>query len=318
MNKTGPIDARGIRTYSLQERQSKVSCKDFAKPVLAGSTFSGFLESLPHILAANDLLEIAGRVAGSFREGKEIIVAMGAHVIKVGLNPVLIMLMEEGLISGLALNGAGVIHDTEVALVGRTSEDVAAVLGTGEFGMAEETAAFINEAIDRGNLEGLGLGEAIGREMLSQGLPYNKESLLATAARLSLPVTVHVAIGTDIVHMHPDTDGAAIGKMSLHDFRLFCTLISRLEGGVYFNIGSAVVLPEVFLKALSLVRNLGYQVSSFTTVNMDFLRQYRPMTNVVCRPTQEGGKGYALVGHHEIMVPLLAAAIIEELKIRHE
>lgn len=309
-----PIDLKKINTYSLKERSSKISWEDFGKATLPGARFSDFWQAFPNILAGSDLRTIVKKVAEAVRNSKPVLVGMGAHVIKVGLNPVLIALMEKGVISGLAVNGAGIIHDTEVAMVGRTSEDVAEVLGTGNFGMAEETGAFINQAITWGAREGLGLGETIGKRILDSGFTYAHLSLLGTAAKLDIPVTVHVAVGTDIIHMHPEADGAAIGKASLYDFRLFCSLVAMLEGGVYFNIGSAVILPEVFLKALSAVRNLGHKVRQFTTVNLDFIRHYRPLTNVVARPTKEGGQGYFLVGHHEIMVPLLAAAILEELQ----
>jgi len=313
--KIRPIDTGKIKTYSLKERESKVSRERFGRILPPGGRFSDFLQSLPDILAGSDLRAIVKRVAEAVRNGRPVLIGMGAHVIKVGLNPILIALMEKGVISGLAVNGACIIHDTEIALAGRTSEDVAAALGGGDFGMAEETAVFLNEAIVRGAQEGLGLGEAVGRKILESGSPYAHLSLLATAARLDIPLTVHVAIGADIIHMHAKADGAAIGKTSLHDFRVFCSLVAMLDGGVYFNIGSAVILPEVFLKALSVARNLGHEVKRFTTVNMDFIRHYRPMTNVVSRPTMDGGRGYCLVGHHEIMVPLLAAAILEELQI---
>ncbi|MFH1146673.1 MAG: hypothetical protein V1736_03085 [Pseudomonadota bacterium] len=315
-SKPGPIDVGKLKTYSLTERQSKVSQENFGKPIFAGKSFAGFLQGLPSILAGNDLRAIVNEVASSVRNKRPVILAMGAHVIKVGLNPVLISLMENGIISAIAMNGACVIHDVEVAMVARTSEDVSAVLGSGDFGMAEETAAFINDAVATGADKDIGLGESVGEQIMVSGLPYKHLSLLGTAAGLSIPVTVHVALGTDIIHMHPKADGSALGKTSLHDFRVLCSLVSMLEGGVFFNIGSAVILPEVFLKALSLARNLGHTVRDFCAVNMDFIRHYRPMTNVVSRPTKEGGRGYSLVGHHEIMVPLLAAAIMEELGIR--
>jgi hypothetical protein len=249
----------------------------------------------------------------AIRSGNPIVLALGAHVIKVGLNPVIIDLMERGLIDGLALNGAGIIHDAELAMVGHTSEDVAAQIGDGKFGMAEETGRILNEAIIQGANHGDGLGKAVGARLVKEDFPYRRYSLAARAFELDIPLTVHVAIGTDIIHFHPSVDGAAIGETSHLDFRIFSSLISRMEGGVFINLGSAVILPEVFLKALSLARNLGFNVKNITTVNMDFIRHYRPMTNVVQRPTQEGGKGYSLVGHHEIMFPLLAAAVIERL-----
>ena len=306
-----PIDLGGLRTTSLASRKSKVHLSDFGAPWQCGSTLRDFLKKLPNILAAADLIELVERVAGAHKAGKPILLAMGAHPIKVGLNPVIVDLMEHGLISGLAMNGAGIIHDSEVAMAGKTSEDVAAVLGDGSFGMAEETATLINNAVDSGAEEGMGLGAAVGHALLRKDLPHKNVSILAAGARLDIPVTVHVAIGTDIVHMHPSFRADRTGAATHLDFRIFARLVSQLEGGVLINLGSAVILPEVFLKALSLVRNLGHRVGHFTTANMDFVRHYRPITNIVHRPTQEGGKGFHLTGHHEIMFPLLAAAIIE-------
>jgi len=277
-----------------------------------------WLADLPAILGAKDVIEVRDRILAAMRSKRPVILAMGAHVIKVGLNPILIDLMERGVVTGLAMNGACIIHDAEIAMVGKTSEDVAAEIGSGAFGMAEETGRFLNDAIIEGSRQDLGLGECVGFSLLRENFPYNRQSLLARACALNVPVTVHVAIGTDIIHFHPAADGAAIGKTSHRDFRLFARLISELDGGVFINLGSAVVMPEVFLKALTLVRNLGHKVKDITTVNMDFIRHYRPMTNVVHRPTLEGGKGYSLVGHHEIMVPLLAAAVIEGLEPSHE
>jgi len=236
---------------------------------------------------------------------------MGAHAIKVGLTPVIIGLMERGAITSLHLNGAGIIHDFELALIGQTSEDVDKEILTGAFGMAEETGSMINGAIREGSAKGLGIGEAVGGMILSGEFPHKDRSLLAAGARLGVPVTVHVAIGTDIIHMHPSFDGKATGDAAARDFRTFCSLVAGLEGGVYINLGSAVLLPEIFLKAVTLCRNLGHTLRHFTTVNMDFIQHYRPNTNVVRRPTHGGGRGYALTGHHEIMFPLLAAAIIE-------
>ena len=273
-----------------------------------------WLESLPKILAGNDFTEIVDRFVRAAASGKTIILAMGAHAIKVGLNPIILDLLNRRILSSIAMNGAGIIHDAEVAMVGCTSEDVAEQIGTGKFGMAEETGKLLNAAISEGAKQGLGIGRSVGAMLIRENFPYNRYSLLARAFELDIPVTVHVAIGTDIIHFHPNVDGASIGKASHLDFRIFARLVSTLEEGVFINLGSAVILPEVFLKALTLVRNLGYQARDFTTVNMDFIRHYRPMTNVVHRPTLDGGKGYNLVGHHEIMFPLLAAAVIERLK----
>lgn len=287
---------------------------DFAQPWRKGSSFSRWLEFLPDVLAARDLKKIAQALINAVLGEKKVVLAMGAHVIKVGLNPVIIDLMERRVISAIAMNGAGIIHDAELAMVGQTSEDVAAELGSGRFGVAEETGKYLNEAIGEGAKRGWGLGRAVGSMLVKKDFPHNSLSILARACKADIPVTVHVAMGTDIIHMHPGADGASIGKTSHLDFRIFARMVSMLEGGVFLNLGSAVILPEVFLKALSLVRNLGFHVKQFTTVNMDFIRHYRPMTNVVDRPTREGGKGYSLVGHHEIMFPLLAAAIIEGLE----
>ena len=308
-----PMALDGVRTYTLADRASKVSTEDFAEPWSPGDGLSRFLERLPNILAVRDLKAVIEAVARAAEAERTVALGMGAHVIKVGLNPVLIDLMERGVLSALALNGAGIIHDFELAATGGTSEDVAATLGAGDFGMARETCGFLGAAIDRAARENLGLGEAVGRAILDAGLPHADRSLLAAGARLGIPITVHVAVGTDIIHMHPEFDPAAAGAASHRDFRTFAAVVASLEEGVYLNLGSAVVLPEVFLKALTLARNLGHRVERFTTVNMDFIRHYRPMTNVVHRPTLQGGRGFNLVGHHEIMVPLLAAGILERL-----
>ncbi len=314
MSYPDPIDLTGLNTYSLFDRPSKVSVSDFAAPLSAGITVRRFIECLPRQLAAEDLRKIASAVASAVRDKRKVLVSMGAHVIKVGLNPVLIDLMEQGIISGIAVNGACIIHDTETAMAGKTSEDVGAVLGDGSFGAARETGEFLNDAIRQAAETGRGLGQTVGVRLLEENFPYNNVSLLAQAARMEIPVTVHVAVGTDIIHIHPSVDGAATGKASHHDFRLFASLVKELNHGVLLNIGSAVIMPEVFLKALTLVRNLGYEVSHLTTANFDFIRQYRPLTNVVNRPTMEGGTGYNITGHHEIMIPLLAAAILEALE----
>lgn len=313
MTKIEPISLDEVKTRSLAERDSKVKSESFGVPWKSDGTVTRWLNSLPEILAGKDLREIVGRLVRAAVDGKTIILGMGAHPVKVGLNPIIIDLLDRKIISGLAMNGAGIIHDAEVAMVGHTSEDVAAEIGEGRFGMADETGRLLNRAIREGAKRNHGLGESVGAVLVKENFPYNRYSLLARAYDLDIPVTVHVAIGTDVIHFHPDVDGASVGRTSHRDFRLFARLVSMLEGGVFINLGSAVIIPEVFLKALSLVRNLGHGVRDFTTVNMDFLRQYRPMTNVVERPTLEGGRGYGLVGHHEIMFPLLAAAVIEGL-----
>jgi len=308
-----PVDLSGVKTCSIKDRRSKVSIDDIGRPVKAGMSFNEFISALPGILAAADIREVAASVAASYKNGNVVALGMGAHVIKVGLGPLIIDFMERGIISAIVMNGACIVHDFELALIGQTSEDVADELKDGSFGMAEETGTKLNEAINKGVKKGLGIGRAVGEMILGKKLPYADKSILAAGARLDIPVTVHVAVGTDIIHMHPHTNGAAIGEGSHRDFKLFSSVVSQLESGVYLNIGSAVLLPEIFLKALTLVRNLGHEVKNFTTVNMDFIQHYRPTQIVVRRPTQDGGKGYALTGHHEIMVPLLFAAIEEAL-----
>lgn len=308
-----PLDLSRVRTYPLKKRLSKVRQSLLGKKVQRGARLRSFIQGLPDILAAQNLKEIARRIARAYRSGKTILVGMGAHPIKVGLSPLIIDFMEKGIISAVAMNGAGIIHDFELAFMGETSEDVAASLKDGSFGMAEETGAFLNRAIIRGYDRELGIGAAVGAAILKARLPHHRLSILATGARLGIPVTVHVGIGTDIIHMHPSADGKALGEGSLKDFHTLTSVVATLRDGVFFNFGSAVVIPEVFLKALSLARNLGHPVRNLTTVNLDFLPHYRPLTNVVSRPTMDSGRGYHLTGHLEIMVPLLFAAILEEL-----
>ncbi len=317
MKKLKPLDLSGIVTYSLQERPSKVSRRDFGRPWEQGGSFRDFVERLPRILAAETLREVAAAWVAARKNGRQVLLGMGAHPIKVGLNPILIDLMRRNLITGLAVNGAGIVHDAEIAMVGRTSEDVDQVLGCGRFGMARETAEFLNAAISWGAEQGLGLGEAVGRRLLESGFPFKGLSLLSVAAELELPLTVHVAVGTDIIHLHPSVNPEALGATTHLDFRLFAALVSRLSEGVYLNLGSAVIMPEVFLKALTLARNLGHEVAPLTTVNLDFMQHYRPLTNVVRRPTAGAGRGYALTGHHELLLPLLAALVIEEMEDGH-
>lgn len=309
-----PIDLGGLKMTSLHDRQSKVSVADFAHPAAHQSSFRQFMDSLPSIQAAEDLRKATYAISEAVRNEKTVILGMGAHPIKVGLNPIIIYAIERGLLSGIAMNGAGIIHDVEIALAGKTSEDVTAHLGSGEFGMARETAQFIHRAVLKAYSERAeGLGKAVGEALLMERTPYCDASLLAAAARCNLPVTVHVAIGTDIIHMHPEMDGAAMGALSQFDFRLFCGLVSTLQHGVFINLGSAVVIPEVFLKAVSAAKNMGFPLDGLTTINMDFLRHYRPLTSVVQRPTMDGGVGINLTGHHEIMFPLLIAAVLEEI-----
>ncbi len=308
-----PVNLSKVKTYPLSKRKSKVQADHFATSWKKGSRFKDFLDSLPDILAGSDIRAVISAIAAAFRSQKTVILAMGAHVIKVGLNPVIIDLMERGIVKAVAMNGAGIIHDFEIAMTGQTSEDVEEAVKDGSFGMARETGAFLSKAIKKGGRKSLGLGEAVGQSFIENDLPFTDKSILATGARLNIPVTVHIAIGTDIIHNHPDFDAKEAGGASHKDYRIFASMVALLEGGVYLNVGSAVVLPEVFLKAVTLVRNLGTHLENFTAVNMDFIRQYRPVTNVIGRPTLGGGKGFNLVGHHEIMVPLIAAGVIEEL-----
>jgi hypothetical protein len=305
------FDLSDVRTYPLEGRASKAKAADFAKPCAPGGGIPGLLASFPDILAAADFKAIVAALRAAHDSNRGIVWGIGAHVIKTGLSPILIDLMLRGYVSAIATNGAGVIHDFELALSGQTSEEVDEALGPGRFGMAEETATFLNAAINQGVRAGLGIGQAVGRWLLESNPPHERLSLVATAARLEIPVTVHIGIGTDIIHMHPAASGAALGEGSLRDFRYFVSNVARLERGVYLNCGSAVVLPEVFLKAVALARNRGVSLDGLTTVNLDFMRLYRPQTNVVARPVAGIGKGYSLVGHHEIMIPLLAAALIE-------
>ena len=307
------LDFSKVRTYPVTKRFSKVQTSLLGKKIAKGVTLRSFVRGLPNILAAQNLKSIAAKIADCHRNRKTVLLGMGAHPIKVGLSPLIIDFMERGIIDALALNGAGIIHDFELAYMGETSEDVAASLKDGSFGMGEETGAFINAAIIEGTRLNLGVGAAVGNAIVKNHLPYRRLSILATASRLGIPVTCHIAIGTDIIHMHPKADGKALGDCSLRDFRTLTSVVATLGGGVYLNFGSAVILPDVFLKAVSLARNLGNSIDNLTTVNLDFLQHYRPLTNVVSRPTLDTGKGYQLTGHMEIMVPLLFGAVLEEL-----
>ena len=305
------FDLSGVRTYPLASRRSKANVADFARPFAPGTGVRGLLDSLPNMLGAADFRAVVDAVRQACARERGVLWGLGAHVVKTGLGPVLIDLMERGFVSALAVNGAVVIHDFELALSGGTSEEVDEALGPGRFGMAEETGRLLNAAINEGVGEGLGLGQAVGRWLDHSRPPHADLSLLAAATRLGLPVTVHVGIGTDIIHMHPAASGSALGEGSLRDFRFLASNVGRLGGGVYLNCGSAVILPEVFLKAVALARNKGISLDGLTTVNLDFVRLYRPQTNVVSRPVAGIGRGYSLVGHHEIMLPLLAAALID-------
>ncbi len=308
-----PLDLSRVQTYPLASRVSKVSVKDFARPHTRGARASKLIDGLPKILGAEQLRAVASALVLGRKKGRPLIWGMGAHVLKVGLAPVVIDLMQRGFITAIALNGAGIVHDFETAVAGQTSEEVDAVLGSGEFGMARETGEEINRAIVAGDHDGLGLGASMGRYLSGRrGAKFRRFSILAAAWRLDIPATVHVAMGTDIVHMHPACDPAAVGRSSHLDFRILAGEVARLGGGgVYLNIGSAVLLPEVFLKAVTVARNLGHPIRNFTTANFEFIQGYRPNTNVVNRPTRSVGRGYSLTGHHEIMIPLLAAMLVE-------
>jgi hypothetical protein len=307
-----PLSLEKVRTYSLSARPSKVSVEDFARPVEQDASLGDFLGSLPNILAVQSLRELALQIRRARELGRPVIWGIGGHVIKTGLAPLIIDLMKRGYVTAIAANGSVLVHDSEIAQVGSTSEDVDATLGEGAFGAAEETGLLLNEAAQDGARDGLGLGEAMGRALSRRDPKYGELSLLLTAYSMRIPFTAHIAIGADIAHFHPGADGAALGATTHTDFRVLAELVRRLDGGgVYLNIGSAVVLPEVFLKTITLVRNLGYSLSDFTTANMDFIQSYRPLANVVRRPTANGaGRGYSITGHHEINVPLLAAMIL--------
>ncbi len=315
-----PLDLTRVRTYPLSSRVSKVSVADFGRPHRRGARLADFVGGLPRILAADQLRAVAANLVRGRERRRPLIWGMGAHVLKVGLAPVIIDLMERGFITAIALNGAGIVHDFETAIAGQTSEEVDAVLGRGEFGMARETGQEINRAITLGDRDGLGLGASVGRFIeRRRATKFKRLSILAAAWRLQIPATVHVAIGTDIVHMHPSCDAGATGRGSHLDFRILAGEVARLGGGgVYLNIGSAVLLPEVFLKAVTLARNLGHKIEDFTTANFDFIQGYRPNTNVVNRPTKGVGRGYSLTGHHEIMIPLLAAMLVEVAPARRK
>lgn len=313
--KYAPLDFSGITTYPIAQRDNKVRVdSDFSGPVRSGMTVAALLAAMPKQLGSQSLLSVIDAVVAAREKGKPVVMAMGGHVIKCGLQPVLNSLIDADVVTAVALNGAGSIHDFEIALIGATSEDVGAVLHAGTFGMAEETGAEINAALKSGVAAGLGHGESLGRMILDRELPFRDQSLMASCVKRGIPVTVHVAIGTDITHQHPSADGAVLGAASFTDFRLLTSVVSQLgDGGVYLNIGSAVLLPEVFLKALSIAQNLGYHVDNFTTANFDMQQHYRPLVNVVKRPTSGEGRGYTVTGHHEIMLPLLAAGILDRI-----
>jgi hypothetical protein len=309
MSRFSRFDFSRIRRYPVSDRPSKVSHEAFGRP-LHQDSLTAFLESLPNLLAARQLRELVAAIREARRRGRSIIWAFGGHVVKVGLAPVLLDLMEQGFITALATNGSGVIHDFEIALWGKTSEDVDRELSDGGFGMAEETGRWLNQAVIAGRQDSLGIGEAVGVFLERRQPPYAHLSLLLGAHRRGLPLTAHVAIGTDIIHVHPEASGEALGAASLVDLSIFTAQVEHLhEGGVFLNLGSAVILPEVFLKAVSAVRSSGRPLAGFTTANLDFIQHYRPQQNVVRRPVLESGTGISLTGHHELLVPLLAAAL---------
>lgn len=311
-DKYKPAEFDEVETYDLFTRPSKVTVSDFARPIEPGASIDDFLDSLPSILAGDSLPELARRIVRAKDRGKPVIWGIGGHVIKTGLAPLLIDLSDRGFVSAIAFNGSVLVHDSEIAIAGFTSEDVDATLGKGDFGAARQTGELLNSGSLRAVRDSIGLGEAVSAELVEAGPSFAEYSLLCHSYAAKVPVTAHLTIGADIGHFHPTVDGGALGAASHTDFRLFCSLVREMnEGGVYINFGSAVVLPEVFLKAVTVNRNLGYALADITTANFDFIQHYRPLTNVVKRPTSDGaGRGFAITGHHEIMLPLLAAAIV--------
>ena len=313
-NPSSPLDLSGLKTTSLLSSQRKVKIEDFAQPPLPEQDFSHFWkESLPKILAGKEIRELARAIARAHKEKKPVILGMGAHPIKVGLSPLIIDFIRRGIITALAGNGAVAIHDYELALSGHTSEEVEEAIDDGSFGTSRETAEGFKKLAERCARGKVGLGSALGEMILKGDFPYKDLSIFAQAYQSRIPATVHIALGTDIVHIHPGLDGGGLGQGSLLDFRIFARAVSELEGGVYINLGSAVIMPEVFLKAVSLVRNLGYPLEKFTTANLDFITHYRAQKNVLERPTQKGGRAINLVGHHELLLPLLFAGVLVEL-----
>jgi hypothetical protein len=301
-----PFDLHGLRTYDLQSRPSKVFVEDLGRPLPAGVSVADWLDALPHQLAGNDLRRVRDHLCRAHRDGRTVAAALGGHVIKTGCAPYLIDWIERGLLGAVVLNGAAAIHDVELAIAGKTSEDVAAQLPEGRFGMAREAADAFAVAARSGAVDDTGLGRALGQYLDSLGCPHADRSLVHAAYRAGIPCTVHVALGTDIVHMHPHVSGAALGEASIIDFRLLCTVVSGMAHGVWLNLGSAVVLPETFLKAVSVARNFGYDLDGLVTVNVDKEARYRTSVNVLDRPASEG---IQLTGHHELLLPLLHAAV---------
>ena len=314
--KIEPIDLTRVSTYPIAGRRNKVSlANDFAGDISGGMSVSALLAAMPNQLGSESLNAVISAVVTARDKGKPVVIAIGGHVIKCGLQPVLKKLIDADIITAVAMNGSATIHDYEISLIGETSEDVGAVLHCGTFGMAEETGRDINRALREGVADGIGYGEALGRFIARNSNPHRAASLLATCFDKGIPATVHVAVGTDIIHQHPECDGAVLGQATFTDFRLFTSVVATLgQGGVFINIGSAVIMPEVFLKALSIAQNLGHHVDHFTTANFDMQQHYRPLQNVVKRPTSGQSRGYTITGHHEIMLPLLAAGILDRLR----
>ncbi len=313
----GEADLTSVRTIPVAVRPNKVRARDFAHPPGSDRSFGAFLDALPDVLVARDFRAVVAAVAGAARRERGVVIMLGGHIVKTGLAPVLIELMRRRIVTHVAMNGSAAIHDYEVARFGATSEDVAAGLVDGTFGMAEETGREMNEAFVRGMQEGRGMGETLGIALAESPLLANPDlSLLLAAQRLGVPLTVHAALGAEIIHQHPAASGAAIGDTSHRDFRRLAHSLVRIDdGGVVLNLGSAVIMPEVFLKALTIARNLGAgNPQNFTTVDLDMQRHYRPRVNVVQRPTARNGKGYEITGHHELMVPLLVWAVVDALE----
>lgn len=307
------IDLNKIKTFSIKKRKSKVKVEDFSKVFEPDDYFENFISSFPNILTGKDIRSLTDIIVTTVRSNGEVVLMLGAHVIKCGLSTIIIDLIENKVVTSIALNGAGGIHDFEIGVWGETSEDVASGLKVGKFGIWEETGRLMNETISEGKKDGIGLGEALGKKIVDLDTPYKKYSLLAKCYKAKIPCSVHVAFGTDIIHYHPTFDGGITGEMTLTDFKIFAKVISRLEGGVVMNIGSCVMLPEVFLKALNCARNLGHRVEKFTACNFDQIEHYRPMKNVCERPTATGGKSFSIIGRHEIVIPLLAGIIKHKL-----
>lgn len=310
----GKLDWDRISIYSIKKRKSKVKVKDFAKITNKARSFKEFYNSLPNILAVNNIRKLVDEIVSAREKSNPVILMMGAHVIKCGLSRLIIDLIEKGIISAITLNGAGIIHDFEIAFIGGTSESVEENVKHGKFGMVKETAEYINSSIKRGVKKGAGIGESVGRMIEESNFKYKSFSLTGNCVRNSVPCTVHVALGTDVIHQHPSFDGALVGEGSQKDFETFVTLVSNLEGGVILNVGSAVILPEVFLKAVNMARNLGKKLDNFTAANFDQYTHYRPYQNVLTRPLGKRSKGYNFIGHHEFMVPLLFTAIKEVIE----